>query len=104
MRIISGKFKGKKILSPASAETRPTSDRTREMIFNVLFHNPAFGGSCLIDKEVLDVFAGTGALGLEALSRGAKCITFIENRREALSVLQQNIDFDVSACTIIGKS
>lgn len=91
MRIISGKYKGKKILSPLSQETRPTSDRAREMIFDILLHNPTFGPTALIDKDVLDVFAGTGALGLEALSRGARSSTFIENSRTALPILYTNL-------------
>jgi len=98
MRIVGGNYRGKKILSPLSEGTRPTSDRTREMIFNVLLHNPAFGPSVLIDKAVLDVCAGTGALGLEALSRGAKSVTFIENDRAALPILRTNIkNFEASA-------
>ncbi len=104
MRIVGGKFRGKKILSPLSDNTRPTSDRVREMIFNVLLHNPAFGPSVLIDKAVLDVCAGTGALGLEALSRGAKSATFIENDRTALSILRANIkDFEASSACILEK-
>jgi 16S rRNA (guanine966-N2)-methyltransferase len=91
MRIIAGKFKGKKIISPTSKGTRPTSDRAREMIFNILLHNPAFGDEDLLNKNVLDVFAGTGALGLEAFSRGAKSVFFIENNPMALSTLQANL-------------
>ncbi|OJW53382.1 MAG: 16S rRNA (guanine(966)-N(2))-methyltransferase RsmD [Alphaproteobacteria bacterium 41-28] len=91
MRIVSGKYRGKKIIAPSHQGTRPTSDRTRETIFNILLHNPAFGPEVLIDKVVLDVFAGTGALGLEAFSRGAKSITFIENERAALSILYDNV-------------
>jgi len=104
MRIVGGKHRGKKILPPLSEGTRPTSDRTREMIFNVLLHNPAFGPSILLNKAVLDVFAGTGALGLEALSRGAHSVTFIENDRSALSTLRMNIkDFEASSTHILEK-
>jgi 16S rRNA (guanine966-N2)-methyltransferase len=91
MRIVGGKFRGKKIISPTHEGTRPTSDRTREMIFNILLHNPAFGSKVLLDKRVLDVFAGTGALGLEAYSRGAESVTFIEKDRETLSILRINV-------------
>lgn len=104
MRIVGGKYRGKKIRPPLAEGTRPTSDRTREMIFNVLLHNPAFGPSVLLDKAVLDVFAGTGALGLEALSRGAQSVTFIENDRSALSTLRLNIkDFEISSARILEK-
>ncbi|HUX78307.1 MAG TPA: 16S rRNA (guanine(966)-N(2))-methyltransferase RsmD [Alphaproteobacteria bacterium] len=91
MRIVGGKYRGKKILAPIHKGTRPTSDRTRETIFNILLHNPVFGPGVLIDKAVLDVFAGTGALGLEALSRGAKSVTFIENDKIALPLLYDNV-------------
>ncbi|MBA3812898.1 MAG: 16S rRNA (guanine(966)-N(2))-methyltransferase RsmD [Alphaproteobacteria bacterium] len=91
MRIIGGKYRGKKLLPPIHEGTRPTSDRTRETIFNILLNNPSLGPQILRDKAVLDVFAGTGALGLEALSRGAKSVTFIENSRDVLPILQANI-------------
>ena len=91
MRIVGGKYRGKKILSPLHGETRPTSDRTRETIFNVLLHNPNFGPYVLTDKVVLDVFAGTGAFGLEAFSRGSKTVHFIENDKDMLPILQQNV-------------
>ena len=91
MRIIGGKYRGKIIKVPSHRGTRPTADRTRETIFNILLHNPVFGPEILIDKAVLDVFAGTGALGLEAFSRGAKSVTFIENEREVASLLKSNI-------------
>ncbi|MBI2706956.1 MAG: 16S rRNA (guanine(966)-N(2))-methyltransferase RsmD [Proteobacteria bacterium] len=104
MRIVGGKYRGKKIIPPLSEGTRPTSDRTREMIFNVLLHNPAFDPSGLLDKAVLDVFAGTGALGLEAFSRGAKSVTFIENNRTALPILRANIKaFELSASCVLEK-
>lgn len=91
MRIISGKYRGKKLSTPLHGGTRPTSDRTRETIFNILLHNPGLGPQTMVDKRVLDVFAGTGALGLEALSRGAKSVTFIENDPDCLVVLHANI-------------
>ena len=104
MRIIAGKYRGKKLLSPISQETRPTSDRAREMIFDILLHNPAFGPTSLIDKNVLDVFAGVGALGLEALSRGAKSITFIENSRTTLPILYTNLKaFDLSSPQVLER-
>jgi 16S rRNA (guanine966-N2)-methyltransferase len=89
MRIIGGKFRGKKIMSPLDAQTRPTSDRTREAIFNLLENSLQVK---IENTRVLDVFAGTGALGLEALSRGAAYVGFIESHPLALKVLKQNID------------
>ena len=74
MRIAAGKYRGKKLITPQNTEVRPTSDRARESIFNILYSR--FGG--VQDKSVLDVFAGTGALGLEALSRGAKKVCFVD--------------------------
>ncbi|MBY0291930.1 MAG: 16S rRNA (guanine(966)-N(2))-methyltransferase RsmD [Alphaproteobacteria bacterium] len=91
MRIVGGKYRGKTIRVPSHRGTRPTADRTRETIFNILLHNPVLGLETLIDKTVLDVFAGTGALGLEAFSRGAKSVTFIENEREIVPLLKSNI-------------
>lgn len=104
MRIISGKFRGKKLATPIHPGTRPTSDRLRETIFNILLHNPAFGVRVLLNKNVLDVFAGTGALGLEAFSRGARSVIFVENEREALSLLCENVKtFNLAPSSIIGQ-
>jgi len=87
MRIIGGKYRGRKLISPADKSVRPTSDRMRESIFNILCHMS--GG--LEDAEVLDVFAGSGALGLEALSRGAAHATFFDKDPKALQLVKQNI-------------
>lgn len=101
MRIVGGRFRGKKLIAPPHQGTRPTSDRTRETLFNILLHNPHLGPSVLLGKRVLDVFAGTGALGLEALSRGAKSVSFIENDLAALKVLRENLKaFDLPALQI----
>lgn len=89
MRIVSGKHKGRPLAAPKGRDTRPTSDRAREAIFNVLNHLPDSPG--LSGARVLDVFAGTGALGLEALSRGGAHVVFVENNRSALEVLKANI-------------
>lgn len=92
MRIIGGAHRGRALAGlgkgDAAAHLRPTSDRVRESLFNVLaggYDDPVSGA------RVLDIFAGTGALGLEALSRGADAITFIENGRTGLSLLRKNI-------------
>ncbi len=84
MRIISGKLKGRKLTSFRGQRIRPTSDRVREAIFDIL--TIEWGG-----KEVLDLFAGTGGLGIEALSRGAHRVIFVENHPQALLVLKKNL-------------
>ena len=92
MRIISGKHKGRKIelLKDANGKVRPTSEFAREAIFNILSHGKFEGG--FAGKDVLDVFCGTGAFGLEALSRGAGSVTFIDNSREAISNARFNAE------------
>ena len=72
-------------------DTRPTADRVRQALFDMLMHAPWAGRACIEDALVLDVFAGTGALGLEALSRGAARAVFVENARPALTALRANI-------------
>jgi 16S rRNA (guanine966-N2)-methyltransferase len=84
LRIIAGELRGRKLLTVAGLATRPTADRTREAIFNIL--GPGIRGA-----HVLDLFAGTGAFGIEALSRGAASALFIEMDREAHAVLARNI-------------
>ena len=90
MRIIAGQHRGTKLAQLVGADTRPTADRVRESLFNIL-EGGRFG-QILTDAIVIDAFAGTGALGLEALSRGAKSARFIERDIKALSVLRANID------------
>ena len=93
MRIIGGRFKGMRLASFNASDTsphlRPTSDRVREALFNIL-ENGRFGNLCK-EAHVLDLFAGTGAMGLEALSRGAKSIYFVDNNKASHSILHQNI-------------
>ena len=101
MRIIGGEFRGRRLASvgkgDATAQLRPTSDRVRESLFNVL----AGGyGDAVSGVSVLDLFAGTGALGLEALSRGAADVTFVESGRVALRILGENI----ALCRVTGQS
>lgn len=88
MRIIGGKHRGRTLTSPDSNQIRPTTDRMRETLFNIISHGtgPGFEGA-----KILDVFAGTGALGLESLSRGADKVTFIENNPRSLRIIAQNI-------------
>jgi 16S rRNA (guanine966-N2)-methyltransferase len=90
MRIVGGKFKGQHLASPAGNATRPTSDRVREAIFNILDHGIA--GFATADARVLDLFAGTGALGLEALSRGARYCHFIDEATPVRGLIRSNAD------------
>jgi 16S rRNA (guanine966-N2)-methyltransferase len=93
MRIVGGSFRGKKLALPTDKRIRPTSDRTREALFNILGHDSHFHrpeGGLPMGARVLDVFAGTGALGFEALSRGAFHVTFFDNHPDSLSLLRQN--------------
>src|SRR5512143_957757 len=80
MRIVAGRLKGRRLEAPAGRDIRPTADRTRQALFDVLEHGHLTedGGSVLVDAIVLDGFCGTGALGLEALSRGAAEATFMD--------------------------
>jgi len=91
MRIISGSFKGKKILLPKDKLTRPLKDLTKESIFNILKHSKLLKVE-LENSNILDLFSGVGSFGLECLSRGAKNVTFLESYKEVLSVLKKNID------------
>jgi 16S rRNA (guanine966-N2)-methyltransferase len=91
MRIIAGRWKGRALVAPPGLATRPTSDRARQAIFDQLWHAPWAGRTVVEDATVLDGFAGTGAMGLEALSRGAAQVFFIEQDRAALAALRANI-------------
>jgi len=90
MRIVAGQWRGRTLVAPEGQTTRPTSERMRQAVFDMLAHAPWAEGY-LRDTEVLDVFAGTGALGLEALSRGAKRAHFMEQDRGALAALKTNL-------------
>ena len=91
MRIIGGKFKGKKILQPKNKQTRPLKDLTKESIFNILNHSNKFKIS-VENSIVLDLFSGVGSFGLECLSRGARHVTFVENYSGVLSILKNNLN------------
>lgn len=96
MRIIAGRAKGKRLYSPRGKDIRPTADRVKESIFNIL-------GGQWEGVRVLDLFAGTGSLGLEAASRGAEEVVFIEKSRPALDLLKKNISlcgFDSNAVVL----
>ncbi len=96
MRIIAGRFRGQGIVAPRGLATRPTSDRVREALFSIL--------GDVEGLDVLDLFAGSGALGLEALSRGARSATFVDEGRHALAAVRANVaTLDVAAeTTIVG--
>ncbi len=91
MRIIQGTLKGRRLATPKGSQTRPTSDRIKESIFDIL-------GSEIEGKSVLDLYAGTGNLGIEALSRGAKKIVFVEKGRQAIQLITKNL----SRCGMTG--
>ncbi|HXO91455.1 MAG TPA: 16S rRNA (guanine(966)-N(2))-methyltransferase RsmD [Stellaceae bacterium] len=92
MRIIGGRHRGRRLLAPPGETVRPTSDRAREALFDILSHGRfAADGIPFAGTAVLDAFAGTGALGLEALSRGAAEVVFFERDREALAILRRNV-------------
>jgi 16S rRNA (guanine966-N2)-methyltransferase len=84
MRIVAGRHKGRRLRAPTGAGTRPTADKVREALFSIL--GPVDG------LRVLDLYAGSGALGLEALSRGAESATFVESARPALAAIRANLD------------
>src|SRR3974390_1696433 len=89
MRVVGGRLKGRNLAAPASRDIRPTADRLRESLFNILIHaydNP------VLDARVLDLFAGTGALGIEAVSRGAKFALFVDNGAEARALMRNNVE------------
>ncbi|HKS20881.1 MAG TPA: 16S rRNA (guanine(966)-N(2))-methyltransferase RsmD [Bradyrhizobium sp.] len=89
MRVVGGRLRGRNLASPLSREIRPTADRLRESVFNILVHaydDPIEGA------RVLDLFAGTGALGIEATSRGAKFTLFVDNGAEARALLRNNVE------------
>jgi 16S rRNA (guanine966-N2)-methyltransferase len=95
LRIIAGKHRGRKIFMKDGSDIRPTGGRAREAIFNILLHGK-FGGaenSPLIDKRVIDLFCGSGALGLEALSRGAAHVTFVDQSADSITLVKSNIEY-----------
>ncbi|MGI8558067.1 MAG: 16S rRNA (guanine(966)-N(2))-methyltransferase RsmD [Solirubrobacteraceae bacterium] len=94
MRVIAGAWRGRRLVAPAGSETRPTGDRAREALFSIL-------GAAVKDADVLDLYAGSGALGLEALSRGAARATFVERAAAALAAIRANCEhLDVEASRV----
>jgi 16S rRNA (guanine966-N2)-methyltransferase len=84
VRIVAGRFGGRRLTAPAGRTTRPTPDRVREALFSIL-------GARVLDADVLDLFAGSGALGLEALSRGAAVATFVDSAPAAIRAIRDNL-------------
>src|ERR1700753_4042239 len=89
MRVVGGRLKGRNLASPASRDIRPTANRLRESLFNILMH--AYGDP-ITDARVLDLFAGTGALGIAAVSRGAAFTLFVDTGAEARALLRNNVE------------
>ena len=89
MRVVGGRLKGRSLVAPSSRDIRPTADRLRESLFNILIH--AYDDP-VADARVLDLFAGTGALGIEAVSRGAAFALFVDNGAEARALLRNNVE------------
>lgn len=101
MRVVAGSARGRRLRTPAGTDTRPTTDRVREAVFNALFARGGVAGA-----QVADLFAGSGALGIEALSRGADRCWFIESAREAVAVIADNLadlGFDHRATVLAGE-
>ena len=97
MRVIAGIAKGRRLVGPDTRDTRPLTDRAREAVFSAL-------GGLVGDAEVLDLYAGSGSIGIEALSRGALRVVFVEKGREALSALRQNLAaLDFANVTVVGQ-
>ena len=92
MRIVAGRFKGRTLAAPGDAALRPTSDKVRQAIFNIVEHAAFASNFTLEGARVIDLFAGTGALGLEALSRGAKFCLFVEEAAESRAIIRENVE------------
>ncbi|GIX09283.1 16S rRNA (guanine(966)-N(2))-methyltransferase RsmD [Elioraea sp.] len=91
MRVIAGAWRGKRLVAPAGERTRPTADRARQMVFDVLWHARWAGRGAIEGTRVLDAFAGSGAMGIEALSRGAAEAIFLETDTAALAAIRTNL-------------
>ena len=89
MRVVGGRLRGRNLAPPKSQAIRPTADRLRESLFNILVHGY---GTAVADARVLDLFAGTGALGIEASSRGAAFVLFVDDGAEARALLRENVE------------
>jgi 16S rRNA (guanine966-N2)-methyltransferase len=109
MRVIGGKFKGKKLIEPTDKKTRPLKDLTKESIFNIINHSNKFSIN-IRTAQVLDLFSGVGSFGIECLSQGASHVTFIEKHEAVLTILKKNlnnlkseINYEIIKSDIINK-
>lgn len=100
MRVISGVFRGKKLIAADESITRPTSDRAKEGLFNILNHHLLNMNKSWPDICFLDVFSGSGSMGIEAFSRGAKKVFLFENNKQALNCIRQNISNMKEICVV----
>jgi 16S rRNA (guanine966-N2)-methyltransferase len=92
MRITGGRFGGRVLAGPSDERVRPTSDKVRQALFNILAHSDFGGGFSLDNARVTDLFAGTGAMGIEALSRGARYCLFVDDSAESRALVRQNVE------------
>lgn len=92
MRVAGGKFRGRTLAAPDDLRVRPTGDKVRQAIFNILAHRDFANGFSLDDAAVIDLFAGTGALGIEALSRGARFCLFVDDDADSRALQRQNVE------------
>jgi 16S rRNA (guanine966-N2)-methyltransferase len=92
VKVSGGKFRGRALLEPKDNRVRPTSDKVRQAIFNILAHNDFGTGFVFDGAKVIDIFAGTGALGIEALSRGARFCLFIDDNAESRALIRSNVE------------
>lgn len=104
MRITGGRLRGRPLFAPQDARVRPTSDKVRQAIFNLLEHHPELADFSLAHARVLDLFAGAGSLGLEALSRGAAYSLFIDDSAESRALIRRNVEaFDLTGASKIWR-
>ncbi|MGQ0741527.1 MAG: 16S rRNA (guanine(966)-N(2))-methyltransferase RsmD [Alphaproteobacteria bacterium] len=92
MRVTAGKYGGRALKTSGDARVRPTSDKVRQAIFNILAHNDFGAGFTLPGARVIDLFAGTGAMGIEALSRGASFCLFLDDHAESRALIRENVE------------
>ena len=104
MRVTSGILRGRALATPADLRVRPTSDKVRQAMFNILAHNDFGIGFALGGAKVIDLFAGTGALGIEALSRGASYCLFVEEAAQSRALIRENVEnFALTGATKIWR-
>jgi 16S rRNA (guanine966-N2)-methyltransferase len=104
MRVTAGTLGGRTLIAPLDESVRPTSDKVRQAMFNILAHNDFGGGFSLADARTADLFAGTGALGIEALSRGASFCLFVDDSADSRGLIRQNVEaFGLTGVTKIWR-